>query len=487
MGIQARPVSQPMTLDFFNGTTLLKSGVTKISTTGATFTNGVLNLNGTIVGTGVLAVTNYVTTFAPTTTPSSGTVISFIPDVNSPANATLNGALIKKNINGTLSNLALNDLTGGIAYTMTYNGTTWVLAEVDSPQISAWTASTVYKADQVVIQGTRLIKRIAAGTSAATFSNVEAATWTLISNEVSTAWVASTYYYAGETFTQTNGRVIQGTTSRISGATFTFTEASFYTLVEKQDINPWTASSVYYASEVVQYKNGLIKSGSTRLAGATFDATEGAQWISIAPGYDAWTATTYYYTGTIISGTYSDRILQRASNGITAATFTLTEAGFYNVIKPVVRQVFTPSIVYYRGEQVTDVANGSVTYSRVSSGLSGASLATDLSTGGVWTLVGGVSFTSVSGAYTVKETDDLISYTGGSYTITVPATRVNPLIKFATTSLSATPPTIAFSGGETATSPSTYAQVTSFVCPGTVGLGSSVQFQKAGTTWIFVA
>ena len=124
---------------------------------------------------------------------------------------------------------------------------------------------------------------------------------------------------------------------------------------------------------------------------------------------------------------------------------------------------------------------------RVTGGVSGATF--NAAEKANWRLISGSPFTSIANApYTVIETDGMIDLpAGATFAITIPAGRVNPIIKFSTASLSATPPTINTAGGETIVNPTTFSSVTSFVMPGTTSLASSIQFQKVGTNWRYIA
>lgn len=407
--------------------------------------------------------------------------------------------------------------------------------------ITAWTANTAYSANDVVYQGTNFYKRIASGTSGATFDAAEEALWNVmgttgsiatwatanyyeigevvtnngtiyrtttphtagatfdlteatnfavIGNYTNTSvWTASTYYPIGKIVTQGLGRVLASNTAHTSSATFDLTEANKWDVIKQADVNPWAANSIYYASEVATYKNGLIKSSANQLTTATFDATESVNWISVAAGFDTWTASTYYYANTIITGTLTGRVVMRTADGISGANFDATEAGNYTLVKPALRQIFSALTYYYQDEEVLETSGGYVRYNKIASGMSGIGLDNDLTLGGVWSLSRQGAYTTIPvGPYTVLETDDMIDLTSGAnYIITIPAGRVNPIIKFSTTSLSATPPTINSSGGETMTHPSSFAQVTSFDMPGVTGSASSVQFQKVDSTWRFIA
>ena len=144
---------------------------------------------------------------------------------------------------------------------------------------------------------------------------------------------------------------------------------------------------------------------------------------------------------------------------------------------------FVASTYYFVGDLIKD---SGVVYRRTIAGDAGATFNAAEKVN--WAILSGFPFTTVAANYTVVETDEMIVVTSTTaFTITIPAGRVNPIIKFSTPSLSATPPTITTSGGETITSPTTFALVTSFVMPGTTGLSSSVQFQKIGNNYMFIA
>lgn len=369
---------------------------------------------------------------------------------------------------------------------------TWrrvVIAAESKTIISQWQPSTFYATGEVVWDATNAvyIKRVVAGTSGLTLNNAEKIQWEIVSSYGVGLWTSSTYFHPGQDVIYSN-KILKQVAGQVSNATFNTLESGKWQLIESKTIN-WAASTFYYANEQVKQGNRILSRISNGVSNATFDNTEASLWGLVSnESINTWTASTYYYAGELLNS-YGSRIIARSVNGISGATFDLLEAGAYSVVEPCRRLNFSAATVYYANEEITDAINGTATYSKISSGFSGASLNADLTAGGVWTLIGGATSNSIANApYTVKETDDMIDLPAGSaFTITIPAGRVNKIIKFSTNQLSSTPPTIQTSGAETIVNPSSFTAGINFVMPGTTGLASSVTFQLVGTQWRFIA
>ncbi len=402
--------------------------------------------------------------------------------------------------------------------------------------ITAWTANTAYLANDVVYQGTNFYKRIASGTSGATFDATEEATWNVMGTTGTIApWITGSYYEVGEVVIN-NNTIYRNTTAHTAGATFDVTEAANFTVIANYTtISAWTATTYYPVGVIVSQGTRILYRTTANVSAATFTNAEAANWGLISNEVvSTYASTTYYYAGERVSTV--GKIVQRITSGISGVTFNATEAANWNLISSSLT-TWTGSTYFYLNQRVlspvtgaimvgtggmssttfdaTEVTNlawqlvtnsgnvipfatslyffvgglmssGGAIYRRSIAGITGATLnAAELLN---WTLVTGNPSTTVSANYTVTETDDMIDIvTGATYTITIPASRVNKIIKLSTASLSATPPTIATSGGETIVNPSTYASGTSFVMPGVTGSASSVQFQKVGTNWRFIA
>ena len=383
-----------------------------------------------------------------------------------------NNDIVLRNTTGTA--LGTFNATEGALYTLLVN----------NAKQTVYTGNVYYYAGDIVSQGTRLIKRTADGFSGATFDNTEAALWTLVSNETISAYIGSTYYYAGELVSQ-GTRVLYRSTSGISSATFTNTEAANWTLVSNEVVSTYSATNYYYAGEQVSTVNKIVQRITSGISGATFNAAEAANWTLVSSSLSTWTPTTYFYTNQRVLSPVTGAIMV-GTGGLSGATFDATEVtnnGWQLVTNSGNVIPFATSLYFFVGGLMS---SGGAIYRRSIAGVTGATLnAAELLN---WILVSGNPNTTVGANYTVVETDDMINITTAAlFTITIPAGRINSIIKFSTSSLGATPPTVTTSGGETIINPSTYAPVTSFAMPGITGSASSIQFQKVGTNWRFIA
>jgi hypothetical protein len=388
-----------------------------------------------IVGTGVLSGVNYTTTFVPVTTPVAGTEFTFIPNANNPASATLNGALIKESSGSTLNDLEANDLIAGGFYKMRFNGTNYILQSSGSTSsIPQWLANTSYSTNDVVKQGQMLLRRTVDGVSAATFTLAELNAWTVIANYTDIQpWAANTIYAAGTLLTVPFGlstRTIKVTANMLSAATFSNTEAALYTLIKSTRPNVWTASTYMYQTE-------------------------------------------QFYI--------DDRLVQRISNGISGTIYNQVESDEYIVLESKTPTVFSANTYYYYPEEIFQ-ADGSVYYRNLA-GTSGASFnATEKLN---WTLKSGSPTTAVTANYTVVETDNIISCGGAtSYTVTIPANRVNKELHFVRQHPSTSIPiTIATSGAETIVNPATGLAGATTVIPGLANTYAMINYYKVGNTY----
>lgn len=359
--------------------------------------------------------------------------------------------------------------------------TSWVFA--GNYLVFPWIASQAYFTDQQVLTPTtgNVVKSTTNRVSTGQFDATEAAFWSVVTlNGSTTAFSANIYYHANNQVTQ-GTRVLKRIAGGFSGS-FTNTEAVLWTMIANPVTGTFTGTTYYYAGEKIIQGGVYIERITSGISNATFTAGESVLWTALSiQTISAWTGNTVYYPDQIV--TQGTRLIKRIAVGISPATFTNAEASLWTLVSNDVIGNWTASTYYYTGEQVRN--NGAIWAKKVSGASTATFNATEIL---LWDLVSGNNSTTVATTYTVLENDDMVDITtSGAFTITIPAGRVNKIIKFSTGSLGATPPTIATSGGETIINPSTYASGTSFVMPGVTGSASSVQFQLVGSQYRFIA
>jgi len=420
-----------------------------------------------------------------------------------------------------------------------FNGTDWqTTASGDIEAIDPWAAATFYYQDQKVTQNGRILQRIAAGTSGATFDATEAADWTLLQTAPVTDWVANTYYYANEITWQDPyflRRLFNGT----SGASFDNTEKTNWAKISAETPQVWAPSTRYYGGDLVTYNetllqritagvsqatfnvaeaitweyvafqeilgwqsninyplNSIVGSSGDRViqnvgihvGGATFDAAEAANWRLITPMVtQSWQANFYYYAGE--QAFNNGVLLRRSIGGMSGATFDSTEALDWAVVAfPNPDSSFVGSAFYFAGQGI--VVNG-VGYHRLNDGVSGATF--DTTEAAFWRVSGTYStpfvktVTDADSPYTVASTDGpiFVDSSGGVVTINfdvaLPEGKQFPFYYIQT----ANAITVAGTGGTTVTSPITYTQTASFTAPGSVGQYGSTIWMRNGNEFVF--
>ncbi len=374
--------------------------------------------------------------------------------------------------------------TAGAVFDATEAGNFTVIANYTD--ISFYSANTYYPLGKMIYDNGRIVTRNTAGVSGATQDNTERGNWSLVAADVVSYWTASTFYYDGErVIYYTTGANLIKSGSSVSGATFNSAELTSWVFAGNYLVFPWTATQAYFTDQQVltPTTGNVVKSTTNRITTGQFDTTEAAFWsvVTLSGSITAFSANVYYNANNLV--TQGTRLIKRIAVGISPATFSNGEASLWTLISNDTIGTWTASTYYYASEQVR--INGAIWAKKVSGASTATFNATEIL---LWDLVSGNASTTVATNYAVLETDDMIDITtAGAFTITIPAGRVNKIIKFSTGSLGATPPTIAVSGAETIINPSTYGSVTSFVMPGVTGSASSVQFQLVGAQWRFIA
>jgi len=295
---------------------------------------------------------------------------------------------------------------------MLWNGLTWTAVGAGEAILDPWSASTSYVAGNTVTQGSRTIRRTAIGTSGASFDNTEAANWTLVENNATTAfvgsnyyystelvtaeartltrgasgvslatialdranwnvviplptadWVASTFYYAGDDVFQ-GGFLYQRIANGTSGLTFDLTEETFWTKeIGGGSIPAWAAGVAYGVGDTVVTESRIYRAVTAGTSSALF-ATDRARWVvivSLRAGRD-WTASTYYYAEDIVER--FNRTLRRTTSGLSGLDFVGAEPGEWTLISNEEASVWSSATYYYQWERIID--NGVLLTSLVS-------------------------------------------------------------------------------------------------------------------------
>lgn len=224
-------------------------------------------------------------------------------------------------ISGSLIALTLG--SQGDSVLLRSNGTSWIpiagyITGAGVVGILPWTASTSYEIGQLVTQGGgRVLQKIATGSSGATFDATEAALWTLIQTAPITTWTATTYYYANELVVN-GGRTLRVIANFTSAATFTVAEAANWAYISQATPLAWLLTTVYVTNEQALLNGQLYARTSTGTSGATLNDVEFATWTELVD------YTTVYLQNKTASYTLllvDDTITVDTTAGITTLTF----------------------------------------------------------------------------------------------------------------------------------------------------------------------
>jgi len=191
-------------------------------------------------------------------------------------------------------------------------------------QLAPWQASTDYLAGDVVMQANALYKRIANGTSGASFNAAEESAWNVVGTGATgtiAPWVSGVYYEIGEVVV-TEGRIYRAIVAHTS--TVFDTDRANWTVIKELAQNAWATATYYYVDDVVFNEDRIYQANTAHTSG-TFN-TDRANWDVIRPlmSGQPWSALTYYYALEIV--TESDKLYQRIASGTSGATFDATEA-----------------------------------------------------------------------------------------------------------------------------------------------------------------
>jgi len=417
---------------------------------------------------------------------------------------------------------------------MLWNGLTWTAVGAGEAILDPWSASTSYVAGNTVTQGSRTIRRTAIGTSGASFDNTEAASWTLVENNATTAFVGSNYYYSTELVTA-EARTLTRGVSGVSAATIDLDRINWSVVIPLPTAD-WVASIFYYAGDDVFQGGFLYQRIANGTSGLTFDATEEtfwtkeigggsipawvsgvaygvgdtvvtefriyravtagtssalfatdrARWVVIASlraGTD-WTASTYYYANDVVR--QGSGLARRITSGDSLAVFDASEGSTWTRISQAsLNTAWAATIYYYVGDVVVD---SNILYTRNTAGVSGASF--DVTEQGQWRNIGDANtagIKTISGIYQALQSDGSLFMDSSAGVVTLELPLSLPEGKFLTVTYIQTANSITFAGtgGATVISPTTYLPVASFVAPGAIGQVGSTQWYRIASVFYF--
>lgn len=289
----------------------------------------------------------------------------------------------------------------------------WVkLVNVD-PIVVDWIAATAYSDKGLAIESGRTLRRSSAGTSAATFTAVEAASWDLLAQGTVSAWAATTIYMAGELVQAGANQIVKRTATGTSGAAYDATEAADWSVVNDATISAWVAATNYPAQTLIEQNGVLLTRTASGDSGATFDTAEAGAWTyvsqvsvsafagtavypanvqisqagklyaataaftSTATFVDAdWTlvtgstvvnpwATLAVYVAGELAISPTGAVLRRTADGTAGAAFDATEAADWTLVSQASVPAWVTASIYVTGELVT---SGGVIYAKIATG-----------------------------------------------------------------------------------------------------------------------
>jgi len=264
--------------------------------------------------------------------------------------------------------------------------------------IPAFSASTVVVSGGLIRDEGVLWQRISAGTTGGAFNLAEKALWNKITATSLTTWGGSTSYLQGE-LAQNSGVTLLRIADGTSAATFTAAEAGDWTYVGQSDVSSFSGSSVYVAGTQISEEGVLWSRLAAGTSGATFNSAEKVFWGKLtASSVSLWTGSLPYLAGEISKS--GSVIMRRTADGTSAASFTAAEAGAWSYISQDSVSGFSAASVYIAGEQISEAG---VLWERIAAGTSGASF--DVTEKAFWNKLTKVSLESwvASEVYALNE------------------------------------------------------------------------------------
>ena len=196
----------------------------------------------------------------------------------------------------------------GVSEYQVFDGTSWIT--VGASGVSAWVASTVYAADKLVrisMLGANVLMRCSTShTSAATFTAVEAANWTLVCQDAPGAFAVSTVVLANLQVINSGSLYKRTATGTTGAGTFSADAANWTTLIgimaAVTAFSSWAATTAYVLDQVVRISmlgaNVLIRCTTAHTSAATFTVGDAGNWATVSQDIPG----TYAATTVVLAG-----------------------------------------------------------------------------------------------------------------------------------------------------------------------------------------
>ena len=260
-----------------------------------------------------------------------------------------------------------------------------------------FTPSNAYAANEIIAEGGAIYRRVAAGTSGATFA-ADAANWEKLSEPrtIVDDFAGGTAYVANEVVLD-GGTLYRRNADGTSAATFAL-DAANWTAVTANAINvvdDWAGGTAYATNEVVLEGGLFYRRNAAGTSGATFDAAEAANWTQIGQGVNTaedWAPTTAYVVNQVV---VNGGLLYRSNSARTSgATFDAAEAAEWTLLSepPHTLEDWSPSTSYVANQLVQQ---GGIIYRSNSTRTSGAAF--DATEEAEWTALGSASPLTTAG------------------------------------------------------------------------------------------
>ena len=191
--------------------------------------------------------------------------------------------------------------------------------DIVTDKVFDFAPTTAYLANEVVVESGQLYRRIADGTSGATFDAAEQANWlplqsVAVSHKVD-LWAAATDYEAGEVVIQ-NGELYRRIADGTSGATFDAAEEANWTLLATIAFQGATTAA-----------DGAIGDVPAPLTDQQNKVLRGdGAWGDLIP---SWAATTAYEPNDVVYDPATSEIFRRTAAGTSGATFDAAEKALW--------------------------------------------------------------------------------------------------------------------------------------------------------------
>jgi hypothetical protein len=202
---------------------------------------------------------------------------------------------------------------------------------------AAWPSSASVSADElrrISMMGVEvLIRRNTSGTTAATYTALEAANWTYMSQSIAPAFIASSVVNANFLIS-VDGKTYRRNTTGTSGASFTADAVNWTVTNDPDEASALAFSQPVVIGELRSLSIGgvtcVIQSTSSHIVAASFTTVEAALWNVVGQSSTpAFTASIVVPAGYRIS--QDGRIYERTAVGTTGLTFDAAEQALWSL------------------------------------------------------------------------------------------------------------------------------------------------------------